>query len=152
MPRPEARPDCLLSPAFAAHAAELLSARELAVLALGSRRHQGTTASMARKAMERRHGLSVAQGTVADLHAFDGLPDELAVSLRTPGGARRVVEAGSPLDSCLVGGHRRKLTMAQMPPAAGDRWRLDVMLQRGRYVLTVDGWDFREIHWTARKR
>ena len=96
---------------------------------------------MVRAAMERRHGLSVAQGTVADLHAFDGLPDELAVSLRTPGGARRVVEAGSPLGVCCVGGHRRKLTLAQMPPARGDRWSLEVMLKRGRYVLTVDGWE-----------
>ena len=103
MPRPEERPDCLLSPAFAAHAAELLSARELAVLALGSRRHQGTTAIMARTAMERRHGLSVAQGTVADLHAFDCLPDQVAVSLRKPG-AQRVVEAGSPSASAAWAG------------------------------------------------
>ena len=29
------------------------------------------------------------------------------------------------------------MTLAQMPPACGDRWRLSVMLQRGKYVLTV---------------
>ena len=131
----------LLSPPFAAHAAELLSARELAALAQGSRGHQDATATMVRAAMERRHGLRIAQGTAADLHAFDGLPDELAVSLRKPGGTRRVVEAGSPLGVCCVGGHRRKLTLAQMPPARGDRWRMELMLKRGCYVLCVEGWE-----------
>ena len=148
---PSAGRDWLLSPAFVEHAATLLDARELAALAMTARSHRRASEDFVGAALARRHGLRVAQGTVADLHAFDCLPAELAVDLRKHD-ARRVVEAGSPLDSCLVGGHRRKLTMAQMPPAAGDRWRLDVMLQRGRYVLTVDGWDFREIHWTARKR
>ena len=127
-----------MSPAFA-EAADLLDARGLAALAMTSRGHQRATGIMARAAMERRHGLGVAQGTVADLHAFDCLPDQLAVSLRKPG-ARRV-EAGSPLGVCCVGGHQRTLTLAQMPPACGDRWRLGVMLKRGKYVLTVDGWE-----------
>ena len=133
LPRPDglARPesDWLLSPVFAAHVSELLNASELAALGLGSRSHDGATCIMAHAAMERRHGLRVAQGTVPDLHAFDCLPNELAVDL-CKYDARRVVEAGAPLDFCWAGGHRRKLTMAQMPPAADDRWRLDVMPQR----------------------
>ena len=131
--------DWLLAPAFVEHAAELLSARELAVLAMTARSHLRIAGVFVGAALTRRHGLLVAHGTIADLHAFDSMPYEFTVDLRTAG-AREVV-SGSPLRSVCVGGRAGQKTLAQVPPAQGDRWCLDVWLQRGRYALTIDGWE-----------
>ena len=136
---PSAGRDWLLSPAFVEHAAELLDARELAALAMTARNHRRASEDFVGVALARRHGLRVAQGTVADLHAFDSMPVDFTVDLRASG-AREVV-SGSPLHSVCVGGRSSQKTLAQLPPAQGDRWCLGVWLQRGRYALTVDGWE-----------
>ena len=135
---PSAGRDSLLSPAFV-DAAELLDARELAALAMTARNHRRASEVFVGAALARRHGLRVAQGTVADLHAFDSMPVDFTVDLRAEG-AREVV-SGSPLHSVCVGGRSSQKTLAQLPPAQGDRWCLGVWLQRGRYALTVDGWE-----------
>ena len=133
---PSAGRDWLLSPAFVEHA-ELLDARELAALAMTARNHRRASEDFVGVALARRHGLRVAQGTVADLHAFDSMPVDFTVDLRAEG-AREVV-SGSPLHSVCVGGRSSQKTLAQLPPAQGDRWCLGVWLQRGRYDLTVRG-------------
>ena len=135
---PSAGCDWLLSPAFVEHA-ELLDARELAALAMTARSHRRASEDFVGAALARRHGLRVAQGAVADLHAFDSMPVDFTVDLRASG-AREVV-SGSPLHSVCVGGRSSQKTLAQLPPAQGDRWCLGVWLQRGRYALTVDGWE-----------
>ena len=76
---PSAGRDWLLSPAFVEQAAELLDARELAALAMTARSHMRASGDLVGVALTRRHGLRVAQGTAADLHAFDSMPDEFTV-------------------------------------------------------------------------
>ena len=131
--------DWLLAPAFVDHAADMLGALEMAALAMTARSHLRASGDFVGAALARRHGLRVAHGTVADLHALDSMPDELSVDLRAAG-AREVVQ-GSPLRSVRVGGRSSQKTLAQVPPAQGDRWCLDVWLQRGRYALSIDAWE-----------
>ncbi len=132
--------DPLSLPAFAQHGAELLTARELAQLSMASTRHRRAATDLARLVMERQHGLCILDGgALANLHALERLPDQLTTDLRRRD-ARRVVERGSPLCTCYVGGRKDLKTRAQEPPAQGDAWAVDVCLRRGRYLLALDGW------------
>ena len=87
-------------------------------MAPGDRRHRDAADIIARAALARRRGLRVLLRTVADLRAFDCLPDQLTATLRKPG-ARLAVEAGPPIGICCAGGRRKKLAPAQMLLARG---------------------------------
>ena len=101
---PSAGRDWLLSPAFVEQAAELLDARGLAALAMTARNHRRASEDFVGAALARRHGLRFAQGTVADLHAFDSMPIDFTVDLRAEG-AREVVSGASAF-GCSAAGTR----------------------------------------------
>ena len=66
------------------------------------------------------------------------VPDTLTIDLRDHGSRR--VQRGSPLATTFVGSHEDKMTWAQLPPAEGDTWSVDLTLRCGVYQLVLDGW------------
>ena len=111
----------LLQPFVREPIAELLPARDLARLCAVSRRHHDHAAALALVATHAHHGLALRENaTLADMHSLDGVPDTLSVDLREHGS--RLVRKGSPLSTTYVGSYKDKVTLAQLPPAAGDTW------------------------------
>ena len=53
----------------------------------------------------------------------------------------REIQRGSPLRTTYQGSHEDKVTLAQLPPAAGDSWSVDCSLRCGVYLLILDGWE-----------
>ena len=73
------------------------------------------------------------------MHSLNGVPDTLTIDLRDHGS--RTVQRGSPLSTTYVGSYKDKVTLAQLPPSAGDTWSIDLTLRCGVYQLALDGWE-----------
>ena len=121
-------------------AAALLPARDLACLCATSSQHWRHAAAVAHAAMDAQHGLTLRENaTLADMHSLDGVPDTLSIDFREHGS--RLVRKGNPLSTTYVGSYKDKVTLAQLPPAAGDTWSVDLALRCGVYQLALDGWE-----------
>ena len=129
----------LLQTFFMEFAAQLLPARDLARVCALSSQHRGHAAALANAALDAQHGLALRENaTLADMHIFDGVPDAASIDLREYGTRR--VRKGNPLSTTYVGSYKDKVTLAQLPPAAGDTWSIDLTLRCGVYQLALDGW------------
>ena len=63
------------------------------------------------------------------MHSLNGVPDTLTIDLRDHGS--RTVQRGSALSTTYVESYNNKVTLAQLPPAAGDTWSVDLALRCG---------------------
>ena len=75
---------------------------------------------------------------MAEMHTMDCMPETLNFDLREERWRR--VLSGNPMCTTYVGSYKKKVTLAQIPPAPGDSWLMDFNLRRGAYLMTLEGW------------